>query len=177
MWTNKQPSYPPGTTSGTGSGTLTEPTPAPVHAPATAPTKSALESPRIHGSATRAPAWLGPGLKIRGQVTGTEDLQVECKVDGPISLGGHRLTVGPNAHISGEITASEVIVLGQVTGNLLASGRVEIKNHGSVVGDLTTSRIMIEEGAYFKGAIEIAHKAAPGPDLDALLARPEKKTL
>src|SRR5467141_2252932 len=136
MWTNKQASNPPGTSSGTGVSTL-EPVPAP--APLTSPVpvivnnKSALESPRIHGSATRAPAWLGPGLKIRGQVTGTEDLQVECKVDGPISLGGHRLTVGPNAHISGEITASEVIVLGQVTGNLLASGRVEIKNHGSVV--------------------------------------------
>ena len=164
MWTNKQASYPPGTSSGTGSGTLTEPTPthAPAHAVATAPTKTPLESPRTPGSATRAPAWLGPGLKIKGQVTGTEDLQVDCMVDGPISLGDHRLTVGPNAHISGEVTASEVIVLGQVTGNLLASGRVEIKNHGSVVGDLTTSRIMIEEGAYFKGAIEIAHKTTVG---------------
>ena len=177
MWTNKQTSYPPGTSPGTVSGTVTEPTPAPVPAPLTQPTKSTLESPRTHGSATRAPAWLGPGLKIKGQVTGTEDLQIECKVDGPISLGEHRLTVGPNAQISGEITASEVIVLGQVTGNLLASGRVEIKKHGSVIGDLTTSRIMIEEGAYFKGAIEIAHKTPAGPDLDALLARPEKKTL
>ncbi len=163
MW-NKQASYPPGTSSATGSGTLTDPTPAhtPVQAPVAAPTKSALDSPRIHGSATRAPAWLGPGLKIRGQVTGTEDLQVDCMVDGPISLGDHRLTVGPNAHISGEVTASEVIVLGKVTGNLLASARVEIKNHGSVIGDLTTSRIMIEEGAYFKGAIEIAHKTTVG---------------
>src|SRR5260370_17339191 len=109
MSANKQAYYPAGTKSGTGSGTLTEPTPAPVHAPATAPTKNALESPRIHGSATRAPAWLGPGLKIRGQVTGTEDLQAECKLDGPISLGGHRLTFGPNAHITGELTASHLL--------------------------------------------------------------------
>jgi cytoskeletal protein CcmA (bactofilin family) len=98
-------------------------------------------------------------------------------VDGPISLGEHRLTVGPNAHVSGEITASEVVVLGKVNGNLQASGRIEIKKHGSVVGDLATARIMIEDGAYFKGAIEIARKAQPNLDLDTLLARPEKKTL
>src|SRR5260370_40295843 len=125
MSANKQAYYPAGTKSGTGSGTLTEPTPAPVHAPATAPTKNALESPRIHGSATRAPAWLGPGLKIRGQVTGTEDLQAECKVNEPISRGGHGLTVGPNAHIRCEITAARVIVRGLRPGNLLPTGCVE----------------------------------------------------
>ena len=157
MWTNKQASYPPGTSSGTGVGTL-EPASAPVNAPAAAPTRNVLETPRPQGSGTRAPAWLGPGLKSKGQISGTEDLQVECKVDGPISLGEHRLTVGQNGHVNGEITASEVIVFGQVSGNLLASGRIEIKKHGSVIGDLTTSRIMIEDGAYFKGAIEIARK-------------------
>ena len=157
MWTNKQASYPPGTSSGTGVGTL-EPASAPVNAPAAAPTRNVLETPRPQGSGTRAPAGRGPGLKIKGQISGTEDLQVECKVDGPISLGEHRLTVGQNGHVSGEITASEVIVFGEVSGNLLASGRIEIKKHGSVIGDLTTSRIMIEDGAYFKGAIEIARK-------------------
>jgi cytoskeletal protein CcmA (bactofilin family) len=163
MWTNKQASYPPGTSAGTGVGTLPEsaPTPAtvPIAAPVTAPTKNAMEAPRTHVTATRAPAWLGPGLKIKGQISGTEDLQVECTVDGPISLGEHRLTVGQNGHINGEITASEVVVYGQVSGNLLASGRSEIKKHGSVVGDLTTSRISIEDGAYYKGAIEIARKS------------------
>jgi cytoskeletal protein CcmA (bactofilin family) len=98
-------------------------------------------------------------------------------VDGPICLGEHRLTVGPNAHVSGEITASEVIVFGEVNGNLLASDRIEIKKNGSVIGDLTTSRIMIEDGAHYKGAIEIARKPQSGPNLDALLARPEKKSL
>lgn len=176
MWTNKQASYPPATPAGTGVGTL-EPAPAPATSPVSVPTRNALETPRTHGSGTRAPAWLGPGLKIKGQISGTEDLQVECKVDGPISLGEHRLTIGPNAHVSGEITASEVIVFGEVSGNLLASGRIEIKNHGSVIGDLTTSRIMIEDGAYFKGAIEIARKTHSGPDLDTSLPRPEKKSL
>jgi cytoskeletal protein CcmA (bactofilin family) len=181
MWTNKQAAYPPGTSAGTGVGTLPEPAPAPatapVIAPVSAPARNVLESPRMHGSATRAPAWLGPGLKIRGQISGTEDLHVECKIEGPISLGDHRLTVGQHAHLNGEITASEVVVLGEVTGNLLASDRIEIKKHGSVVGDLTTSRISIEDGAYYKGTIEIARKAQSGPDLEALLARPEKKSL
>jgi cytoskeletal protein CcmA (bactofilin family) len=84
---------------------------------------------------------------------------VECKVEGPISLGERRLTVGQNAHVTGEITASEVIVFGDVKGSLLANDRIEIKKHGSVVGDLTTSRIMIEDGAYYKGSIEIARKS------------------
>jgi cytoskeletal protein CcmA (bactofilin family) len=175
MWTNKQASYPPGTPAGGSVGTLTEPAPTPV--PVAVPNRNAMETPRPQGSATRAPSWLGPGLKIRGQISGEEDLQVECKVDGPISLGDHRLTIGQSAHVSGEITAAEVVVHGEVTGNLLATGRIEIKNHGSVIGDLATSRIMIEEGAYFKGAIEIARKPQSGPDLDSLLARPEKKML
>jgi cytoskeletal protein CcmA (bactofilin family) len=178
MWTNKQSSDLSRTPPGTGVGTLTEPAPTP--APATAPAnvhKSTMETPRVPGSASRAPAWLGPGLKIKGQISGTEDLQMECKVDGPISLGGHRLTIGQNARVNGEITASEVVVFGEVSGNLVASDRIEIKKHGSVVGDLKTSRIVIEDGAYFKGAIEVARKAQPNMDLDTLLARPEKKTL
>lgn len=178
MWTNKQASNPPGTSPGTGVGTLEPvPAPAPVMSPVIVPTRNALESPRTHGSATRAPAWLGPGLKITGQISGTEDLHVECKVDGPISLGDHRLTIGQHAQVSGAITASEVVVFGDVRGNLLASERIEIKKHGSVVGDLTTSRISIEDGAHYKGSIEIARKAQPALDLDTLLARPEKKSL
>jgi cytoskeletal protein CcmA (bactofilin family) len=161
MWNNKQASYPPGTPAGTGVTTLPEPVPAPspVPAPVMAPTKNSLETPRAHVAATRAPSCLGPGLTIKGQISGTEDLQVDCKVEGPISLGEHRLTVGQNAHVNGEITAAEVIVYGDIKGSLLASGRIEIKKHGSVVGDLTTSRIMIEDGAYYKGSIEIARKS------------------
>jgi cytoskeletal protein CcmA (bactofilin family) len=161
MWNNKQGSNPPGTSAGTGVSTLPEPAPAPsaANAPAIAPAKNPLEVSRIHGSASRQPSWLGPGLTIKGQISGTEDLQVECSVDGPISLGEHRLTVGQSAHVDGEINASEVIVFGEVKGSLLATNRIEIKKHGSVVGDLTTSRIMIEDGAYYKGSIEIARKS------------------
>jgi cytoskeletal protein CcmA (bactofilin family) len=170
MWTNKQSSNP----SGTQSGTAVETLPEPLSNTGSAPAKNSFDSPRPQGVASRAPAWLGPGLKIKGQISGSEDLHLECKVEGPISLGDHRLTVGQNAHVSGEITASEVVVHGEVSGNLLASDRIEIKKNGSVKGDLMTARIVIEDGAYFKGAIEVSRKEQPGPKLDALLARPEK---
>ena len=173
MWTNKQSSQP----SGTQTGTAVETLPEPMHTSTSGAAKNPLDSPRPQGVASRAPAWLGPGLKIKGQISGSEDLHLECKVEGPISLGDHRLTVGQSAHVSGEITASEVVVHGEVSGNLLASDRIEIKKNGSVKGDLMTARIVIEDGAYFKGAIEVSRKEHPGPKLDALLARPEKNML
>jgi cytoskeletal protein CcmA (bactofilin family) len=82
-------------------------------------------------------------------------LQVDGKVEGPVALAGQRLTVGRTGTLSSEVIAREVVVYGKLTGNLRASDRVEIKKDGSVIGDITTSRISIEDGAYFKGRIEI----------------------
>ena len=100
-------------------------------------------------------AFLGVTLSIEGEITGEEDLQIDGKVRGPISLPGRRLTVGRTAELNSEITASEVIVYGKLTGNLCASDRVEIKMHGSVIGDIITTRVSIEDGADFKGRMEI----------------------
>lgn len=100
-------------------------------------------------------ACLGSTITIKGEISSDEDLEIDGKVEGPISLRGHRLTVGRNAQLKTEITAREVIVYGNVSGNLHARDRVEIKKDGQVVGDITTSRISIEDGAYFKGRIEI----------------------
>ena len=105
-------------------------------------------------TSTRSSARLGSGLHIKGQLTGTEDLQIDGKVEGPISLNGHQLTVGPTAVLNSEIRASEVIVYGKVIGNLYGD-RVELKTDGSVTGDISTARISIEDGAHFKGRIEI----------------------
>jgi cytoskeletal protein CcmA (bactofilin family) len=93
-------------------------------------------------------------LHIKGQLTGTEDLQIDGKVEGPISLNGHQLTVGPTAVLNSEIHAGEVVVFGKVIGNLYGD-RVDIKTDGSVTGDISTARISIEDGAHFKGRIEI----------------------
>ena len=104
---------------------------------------------------TRSSARLGSGLQIKGQLTGTEDLQIDGKVDGPISLDGHQLTVGPAAVLNSEIHAGEVIVFGKVIGNVYARDRVDVKTDGSVIGDISTARISIEDGAHFKVRIEI----------------------
>jgi cytoskeletal protein CcmA (bactofilin family) len=103
-------------------------------------------------------ATLGASLTIKGQIIGEEDLQIDGKIEGPITLNGHRLTVGRSANLNSEINAREVIVYGKALGNLRAKDRVEIKKDGEVMGDITTSRISIEDGAYFKGRIEIERK-------------------
>ncbi len=132
---------------------------------------------RQSGANVRTPAALGQGLHIKGSITGHEDLHVDGKVEGPIALGGHRLTVGRTGQVISEIVAREVIVYGNVDGDLTARDRIEIKKDGSVVGDLSTARIVIEDGAYFKGHIEIdkSHTQV-GTDLDTLLSRTTPKS-
>jgi cytoskeletal protein CcmA (bactofilin family) len=122
----------------------------PLNAPPTVRPGSNLSNP-----AARALACLGPTIFVKGEISSEEDLQIDGKVEGPISLKGHRLTVGRTAQLSSEINAREVIVYGNVSGNLRSRDRVEIKKDGQVIGDITTTRISIEEGAYFKGHIEI----------------------
>lgn len=100
-------------------------------------------------------ACLGSTLTIKGEISGDEDLQIDGKVEGPVSLRNHRLTVGLGAQLNSEINAREVVVYGTAVGNIRVRDRVEIKKNGEVIGDITTARLSIEEGAYFKGHIEI----------------------
>jgi cytoskeletal protein CcmA (bactofilin family) len=123
------------------------------------------------GSPVRTPSYLGPGLQIKGEISGDEDLRLDCKVEGLISIGGFRLTVGPGAHVAAEIVAREAVIAGEVSGDVRAWDRIEIKKNASVVGDITTGKIMIEEGAYFKGSIEIGTNSKQiGTDLNSLLS-------
>ena len=85
------------------------------------------------------------GPQIKEKSAGNEDLRLDCKLEGTISLGGFRLTVGSSSHVDGDITAREVIVSGEVKGNINARDRLEIKKGSSVAGDLSTARIIIEE--------------------------------
>ncbi len=100
-------------------------------------------------------ARLGPSLHVKGEITGSEDLHIDGSVEGQVTLEDRKLTVGSSAKLTADIAAREVVIYGNVKGNLRARDRIEIKKDGSVVGDLTTARIMIEDGAYFKGSIEI----------------------
>jgi cytoskeletal protein CcmA (bactofilin family) len=127
------------------------------------------------GSTIRTPASLGPSIKIKGELIGDEDLKLEGKIEGAISLGGHRLNVGSTAQIHADIVAREVVIAGEVIGNVNAPDRIELKKGGSVVGDLTTARLVIEDGAFFKGAIEIGRSNTQvGANLDTLLAQARK---
>jgi cytoskeletal protein CcmA (bactofilin family) len=100
-------------------------------------------------------ARVGAGLQVKGEISGNDDLLIDGSVEGHVHLGDRRLTIGSTAKVTADIQAREVVVFGKVKGNLRARDRIEIKKDGSVVGDLTTARIMIEDGAYFKGSIEI----------------------
>ena len=118
-------------------------------------------------SPTGATARLGASLHVKGEISGNEDLHVDGSVEGLIQLEDRKLTVGASAKLTADVVAREVVVYGAVKGNLRARDRIEIKKDGSVIGDLTTARIMIEDGAYFKGSIEIDRKGAEaGADLD-----------
>jgi cytoskeletal protein CcmA (bactofilin family) len=143
MWTKQQ--------------TLEEtPESSPVQTPASNVTAfNAPSAPRSSVAVYRSSARLGSSLQIKGEITGSEDLQVDGIVDGPISLSGHELTVGPTAQLNSEVHAGEVVVHGKVVGNVHSKGRVDIKKDGSVTGDVASARISIEDGAHFKGRIEI----------------------
>jgi len=118
-----------------------------------AKTMAPLDS--TYPSTTSGTARLGGSLHVKGEITGNEDLHIDGSVEGLIQLEDRKLTVGASAKVTADIIAREVVVYGNVKGNLRARDRIEIKKDGSVVGDLTTARIMIEDGAYFKGSIEI----------------------
>src|SRR5271156_1578777 len=100
-------------------------------------------------------ARLGSSLHVKGEITGNEDLLIDGTVEGLVQLEDRKLTVGASAKVTADVIAREVVVYGNVKGNLRARDRIEIKKDGSVVGDLTTARISIEDGAYSKGSIEI----------------------
>src|SRR5260221_9055605 len=104
-------------------------------------------------------ATIGKALVVKGEVTGSESLYVDGRVEGAINLPGNRVTVGRNGQVQADITAREIVVLGAVTGNLTASDRVEVRSEGSLTGDVSCQRISIEDGAFFKGGIDVRKPA------------------
>jgi cytoskeletal protein CcmA (bactofilin family) len=118
----------------------------------------------VAAMAERATGWLGSSLRVKGDITGTEDLLIDGTVEGSIQLDERKLTVGATAQITADINARDVVVYGYVKGNVHAKGRIEIKKDGSVIGNLTTAQIMIEDSADFKGSIEIDRSEAKEAD-------------
>jgi cytoskeletal protein CcmA (bactofilin family) len=105
---------------------------------------------------------IGKSVVIKGELNGSEDLTVEGHVNGKIELKDHVLTIGPHGKIQAEIFAKAVIVLGEVTGNILATEKVDIRDNGSVDGNIISPRVAIAEGAHFRGSVDMQRKAEPG---------------
>ncbi len=148
---------------------VSTPTPAAVE-----PTPAAAPRPMATTS-TADQATIGKSLVIKGEVTGSESLYIDGRVEGSINLSGNRVTVGRNGVVSANINAREIVVLGKVRGNLTASDRVDIRSDGSLTGDVVAARISIEDGAFFKGGIDIrkAGQKANGEDVKATADKPE----
>ena len=100
-------------------------------------------------------ATIGKSLVIKGEVSGSESLYIDGQVEGSINLAGNRVTVGRNGVVAANINAREIVVLGKVCGNLVASDRVDIRSEGSLTGDVVAHRISIADGAFLKGGIDI----------------------
>src|SRR3989440_2778730 len=138
----------------------------------TAPSMSTSEPPAAPRTAattttTADQATIGKSLVIKGEVTGSESLYIDGRVEGSINLSGNRVTVGRNGVVAANINAREIVVLGKVRGNLTASDRVDIRSDGSLTGDVVAARISIEDGAFFKGGIDI-RKAGQKPNGEEL---------
>jgi cytoskeletal protein CcmA (bactofilin family) len=118
-------------------------------------------APRPVTTTTADQATIGKSLVIKGEVTGSESLYIDGRVEGSINLSGNRVTVGRNGVVAANINAREIVVLGKVRGNLTASDRVDIRSDGSLTGDVIAARISIEDGAFFKGGIDIRKGGQP----------------
>ena len=121
---------------------------------------------------TRGQASIGKAVKINGQIYSKEDLYVDGDVEGTIELQEHRLTIGPNGKVHSNIKAREVVILGNVQGNVEASDKLEVRKNARLVGDIKTARIVIEDGAYFKGSIDTV-KPEPAKYATGLQPKPQ----
>lgn len=154
--------------------------------PPSTPTNTPLVSPVVKGIAFNSKeaiavepskaaqnrtdvAGIGKSVVIKGELSGSEDLYVDGEVEGSIELRGHSLMVGPNGRVRANIHARDIILHGKVDGNLFGGERVELRKTAVLVGDITTQRIAIEEGAYFKGGVDI-QKSEPKPQQTAAAA-------
>ena len=146
----------------------TPPPPAPATpAPAPAPTSSVPKPiSDTRGQIERDKVNIGKSVVIKGELSGSEDLTIEGHVEGRIELRENVLTIGPNGKIRAEVFAKAVVVLGEVVGNVTASEKVDIRDNGSVDGDITSPRVAIAEGAHFRGSVDMQRagaKPAAGP--------------
>ncbi len=134
----------------------TAPAPEPVEIPNKQPerTTSSLAA-LLTSTQPQSVAAIGKTITIKGDITGSEPLQIDGRVEGAIRLTGAYLNIGPDAVVHSHIEAREVVVRGTVVGNVNTTERIDIRNGGSLTGDVATKSVSIEEGAFFKGSIDM----------------------
>ena len=140
-------------------------TPSSKSIPAASAPSSAAEALRSHSVQSHPTTFVGKLLVVKGELSGSEDLVVDGEVDGSIALHGQSLTVLPNGRVRANIEAGNVIVHGRVDGDIHASDRVELLKSASLTGNISTARILIEDGAFFKGTIDM-QKPEPAPKIE-----------
>jgi len=173
MW---KPSSQPGSTNPAAPADVQRPSNVPTPAPEYSnPTPKPMSS----AIAVADQASIGKSLVIKGEVTGSESLYIDGRVEGSIHLPGNRVTVGRNGIVAANISAREAVILGKVRGNVTATDRVDIRNEGSLTGDVVAQRISIEDGAFFKGGIDIRKPTANDkpPAADAQAAGADKSAV
>jgi cytoskeletal protein CcmA (bactofilin family) len=136
--------------------------------------KSEPADPPAQATASSSRATIGRTIVMKAQISGSEDLYIDGELEGAVELPGHNLTVGPNGKVSANVVARNISVHGTLLGNVQASEKIEIRKTGSLLGDVTTAGITIEDGAYFKGSIDIL-KPSPA-DRKAKPAKPGAET-
>ena len=135
--------------------------PAPAGAPSAQPLQTANPAPATERSSDlsrgleKGTVNIGKSVVIKGELTGSEDLTIEGHVEGKIELRQNVLTIGPNGKIKAQVYAKAVIILGEVVGNVTATEKVDLRDNGSIDGDITAPRVAIAEGAHFRGSIDM----------------------
>ena len=132
-----------------------------------------METPKALDTAGTEMTLIGKSVVIKGELSCGEDLYIDGQVEGTINPKGNRLTIGPNGRVKANVNASAVVVQGKLEGNIQASDRVDLKQSAVVMGDIATHRISIDEGAYFKGSLNI-QKEAPTKEVLGGTARSSK---
>ena len=147
----------------------------PAPTPATAPSAPAGAAPAAsepRAQFGRDMVNIGKSVVIKGELSGSEDLTIEGHVEGRIDLKGNVLTIGPNGKIKAEVFAKAVVVLGEITGNVTASEKVDIRDNGSVDGDIASPRVAIAEGAHFRGSVDMQRAGVKPPPQPPQQAKP-----
>ncbi len=136
-----------------------QPVPPPVAAAAPSIPTQQKETPKASDPHRADVGHIGKSVQIKGELTGSEDLYLDGSIEGTVDLRDHSLIIGPNGKIKASISARDLVVHGRVEGNITATGRVELRKSCTLIGDVSTQRIVIEDGAFFKGAIDIKEKS------------------